>query len=104
MMSQSGDVSPSSTSLASTTQYNHLQISSRTLTTLDPCVILMKQIISQHADKWKDDPQGIFSLAQGVVHWKPPPSVYDVLSTAIQENIISDNDDNNNIFIDGIRN
>ena len=64
------------------------KISSRTLTTLDPCVILMKQIISQHAPKWKDDPHGIYSLAQGVVHWRPPQSAYDALSKAVQDNFV----------------
>eukprot|EP00571_Detonula_confervacea_P007933 CAMPEP_0172313466 /NCGR_PEP_ID=MMETSP1058-20130122/20225_1 /TAXON_ID=83371 /ORGANISM="Detonula confervacea, Strain CCMP 353" /LENGTH=482 /DNA_ID=CAMNT_0013027115 /DNA_START=174 /DNA_END=1622 /DNA_ORIENTATION=- len=64
-----------------------LSISSRTLQTLDPCVILMKQIISQHASKWENDPQGIFSLAQGVVHWRPPNSAYEALSRAVQENM-----------------
>lgn len=60
-------------------------ISSRTLQTLDPCVILMKQIISQHADKWEDDPRGIFSLAQGVVHWRPPDAAYEALSEALRD-------------------
>ena len=74
------------TSSTSSLPPSSLAISSRTLSTLDPCVILMKQIISRHADKWKDDPRGIFSLAQGVVHWRPPNSAYAALSNAIQEN------------------
>jgi len=40
--------------------------------TLDPCVILMKQIVSRHAHQWEHDPNGIYSLAQGVVYWEPP--------------------------------
>lgn len=87
--------------MMSSNSNNKLPISSRTLQTLDPCVILMKQIISQHADKWKDDPQGIFSLAQGVVHWKPPPTAYEALSAAIQENITPQNDDSVKFGMDG---
>ncbi|KAL7549477.1 hypothetical protein ACHAWF_012755 [Thalassiosira exigua] len=62
-------------------------ISSRTRTTLDPCVVLMKRIVSKHADEWADDPRGIFSLAQGVVHWRPPPSAYEALRSAVAENV-----------------
>lgn len=54
---------------------------------MDPCVVLMKQLIFQHASKWEDDPKGIFSLAQGVVHWRPPRSAYEALSRAAQANM-----------------
>lgn len=63
-------------------------LSKRTVRTLDPCVVLMKSLISKHADKWSDDPYGgggIYSLAQGVVHWRPPPSAYEALSDAIAD-------------------
>ena len=78
-------------------------ISSRTLATLDPCVILMKQLISQHAHKWEggnntnssnhDNHPGIYSLAQGVVYWRPPSSAYEAIMHAVQDNIIDDDDD-----------
>jgi aspartate/methionine/tyrosine aminotransferase len=78
-------------------------ISSRTLATLDPCVILMKQLISQHAHKWEggnnntnssnhDNHPGIYSLAQGVVYWRPPSSAYEAIMRAVQENIIDSTD------------
>jgi aspartate/methionine/tyrosine aminotransferase len=47
----------------------------------------MKQIISKHTVKWQDDPHGIYSLAQGVVHWRPPKQVYELLGRAIQSNL-----------------
>jgi len=58
-----------------------LPTSDRVKTTLDPCVILMKQIISQHADKWTDR-GGIYSLAQGVVYWKPPAAALEAVAAA----------------------
>ena len=64
------------------------RISNRTTQTLDPCVVLMKKLISQHEEKWKDDKDGIFSLAQGVVYWKPPNTVYEAMSSAIQDNFL----------------
>lgn len=64
------------------------RISNRTTQTLDPCVVLMKKLISQHEEKWKDDKDGIFSLAQGVVHWKPPKTVYEAMGNAIQDNFL----------------
>jgi len=59
----------------------------------------MKQLISQHANKWEtkdtdDKHQGIYSLAQGVVYWRPPSSAYESLIHTVQQNIMSDNDAN----------
>ena len=68
------------------------RVSSRTLATLDPCVVLMKRIISEHAGAWSDDPHGIFSLAQGVVHWKPPRGCYEALAGAVSANLEDGND------------
>lgn len=53
----------------------------RVQNTLDPCVVLMKQLIAKHAHRWSDR-GGIYSLAQGVVYWKPPRSAYDALADA----------------------
>lgn len=39
-------------------------ISQKITRTLDPCVVLMKEMVGQYADEWKDR-GGIFSLAQG---------------------------------------
>jgi aspartate/methionine/tyrosine aminotransferase len=66
-----------------------LPTSRRNIQTLDPCVILMKQIISQHASKWQNDPDGIYSLAQGVVYWRPPPTMYRALANAANNNLDS---------------
>ena len=85
---------------SSSQQQQQLAISSRTLTTLDPCVILMKQIISKHTNKWKDG--GIFSLAQGVVHWRPPNTVYETLLNAVQENLMLDDNGSNDKTTFGI--
>jgi len=57
--------------------------SSNVQKTLDPCVILMKEIIQEYAHLW-DDRGGVLSLAQGVVYWDPPPTVTEALQHAIQ--------------------
>ena len=67
-------------------------VSSRIQCTLDPCVVLMKELIGKYAHLW-DDKGGIFSLAQGVVYWKPP----EVVTLALVEALQADdqpNDDN----------
>jgi len=97
-MSSSSNQQPSSSPSQSSSAFS---ISSRALQTLDPCVILMKQIISQHASKWENDPQGIFSLAQGVVHWRPPNSAYEALSSAAQENMMEPSENNGGFGMDG---
>jgi DNA-binding transcriptional MocR family regulator len=50
--------------------------------TLDPCVVLMKDMIGQYSADWKDR-GGIFSLAQGVVYWSPPESCTTALKAAV---------------------
>lgn len=50
--------------------------------TLDPCVVLMKDLISRYQHKWKDQ-GGIFSLAQGVVYWNPPEQCQVALRAAL---------------------
>lgn len=63
---------------------NMPSVSSRIQGTLDPCVVLMKELIGQYAHLWKNK-GGIFSLAQGVVYWKPPGVVTTALVTALQK-------------------
>lgn len=46
----------------------------------------MKELIARYSDNWKDKEGGIYSLAQGVVYWKPPVST----TTAIQEALIAE--------------
>jgi len=65
-------------------KHNMPSVSSRIQDTLDPCVVLMKDLIGKYAHAW-DDRGGIFSLAQGVVYWKPPKQVTTALIQAIQD-------------------
>jgi aromatic aminotransferase len=52
--------------------------------TLDPCVVLMKELIDQYRDLWHDR-GGVYSLAQGIVYWDPPvESVVAALEQEIQ--------------------
>ena len=50
----------------------------------------MKQIIAQHEHLWPPSTGGIYSLAQGVVYWTPPPSAYETLSTSAASGDSSD--------------
>jgi aspartate/methionine/tyrosine aminotransferase len=61
----------------------HLEYSTRILETLDPCVVLMKTMIADHADEWQDK-DGIYSLAQGVVYWEPPDTVNQAILHALK--------------------
>lgn len=47
--------------------------------TLDPCVVLMSQIVAKHEGVWKEKNDEIYSLAQGVVYWSPPEQAYQAL-------------------------
>ena len=58
-------------------------LSSRIYETLDPCVVLMKQLISQYNHLWQDK-GGIQSLAQGIVYWTPPPTSFENIAHAAQ--------------------
>ncbi|KAG7340941.1 aspartate transaminase [Nitzschia inconspicua] len=73
-------------------------LSSRVLETLDPCVVLMQQLVGRYAPLWNtnDDRGGIFSLAQGVVYWKPPSSCNEALRQALSSDDDDDDDDDNN--------
>lgn len=57
--------------------------SNRVNETLDPCVVLMKQLIAKHQHLWTD--KKILSLAQGVVYWTPSQAVTDAMVNAIQD-------------------
>jgi DNA-binding transcriptional MocR family regulator len=57
--------------------------SERVLETLDPCVVLMKQLVAEYANLWKDR-DGVYSLAQGVVYWEPPPTVNEAIAEAMK--------------------
>ena len=59
-------------------------ISKQIQETLDPCVVLMKQMIAEYQHLWNDK-GGVYSLAQGVVYWEPPATVYEALLQAIQD-------------------
>jgi DNA-binding transcriptional MocR family regulator len=54
------------------------RLSPRVLETLDPCVVIMKELIGRYAHLWETQ-GGIFSLAQGVVYWEPPVSCQQAL-------------------------
>lgn len=66
-----------------TSQTVRFPLSERALHTLDPCVVLMKQMISEYAHLWKDR-DGVYSLAQGVVYWEPPPTVNEAITKAMK--------------------
>lgn len=59
-------------------------VSSRIQNTLDPCVVLMKELVGKYAPLW-DDKGGIFSLAQGVVYWTPPDAVSKALIQSLED-------------------
>lgn len=58
-------------------------LSEQVLQTLDPCVVLMKQMISEYAHLWEGR-GGVYSLAQGVVYWEPPPTVNEAITEAMK--------------------
>jgi Aspartate/tyrosine/aromatic aminotransferase len=75
-----------------------LSTSTRVQETLDPCVVLMKELLAKYQHKWnkKTHENGnenevdntnhkMYSLAQGIVHWSPPPSVSQAMISAIQQ-------------------
>ena len=59
-----------------------MSLSPRVLETLDPCVVLMKELIGRYAHLWERK-GGIYSLAQGVVYWEPPTSCQETLVKTI---------------------
>jgi len=61
-----------------------LTFSNKVLETLDPCVVLMKSLVSDYAHAWEDR-GGIYSLAQGVVYWEPPKATFEAISNAVKE-------------------
>jgi aromatic aminotransferase len=59
-------------------------ISGRIRKTLDPCVVLMKQLVRQYAAGWVHK-GGIYSLAQGVVYWEPPYQAFSAMRRALDD-------------------
>ena len=68
-----------STSPASKT----ITVSPKIVETLEPCVVLMKEIIQEYSHLWKD--REVFSLAQGVVHWEPPTSAIQAMQASLAD-------------------
>jgi len=59
-------------------------LSNKIVQTLDPCVVKTKEWMEKYAHLWEgEQQQGIVSLAQGVVYWKPPPSCRKALVDAV---------------------
>jgi aspartate/methionine/tyrosine aminotransferase len=59
-------------------------LSNKIVQTLDPCVVKTKEWMGKYAHLWEgEQQQGIVSLAQGVVYWKPPPSCRKALVDAV---------------------
>ncbi|OEU23311.1 PLP-dependent transferase [Fragilariopsis cylindrus CCMP1102] len=102
------DKSSTSASLPSSS----FPLSNRIIHTLDPCVVKTKEWIQKYTPLWttggkengdgddeKEEDGGIFSLAQGIVYWKPPPSCSIALQDAVMSmssNTFDDNKDHNN--------
>lgn len=61
-----------------------LPLSRNVQQTLDPCVVLMKEMISEYSPLWEGR-GGVVSLAQGVVYWDPPSTAQDALLTAMAD-------------------
>jgi len=59
------------------------ELSTRIRNTLDPCVVLMKEVVNAHSEKWKDK-GGIYSLAQGIVYWHPPEAATRALKEVLE--------------------
>lgn len=57
----------------------------------------MKELVGQYTEQWQDK-GGIFSLAQGVVYWKPPASAAEAMKRAIDDNV---NDESNMLHLYG---
>lgn len=81
-MSSSSSSSPDEPATTTTTRTTGCSTSKRVQETLDPCVILMKQLISKYTHLWEHK-GGIYSLAQGVVYWNPPSSAYQAVTQAM---------------------
>ena len=93
MVSKSIDSNDGTTVNPSTIQRRY-PVSNRIVDTLDPCVVKTKEWMGKYSHLWEGDKGGIFSLAQGVVYWKPPPACRKALVDAI--NADSDEDDQEN--------
>ncbi len=71
------------TEATTSTSSRSINTSIRVDDTLDPCVVLMKQLIAKHQHLWQD--KEIYSLAQGVVYWTPPSTVEEAILQAMND-------------------
>ena len=62
-------------------------ISNHVRETLDPCVVLMKEMMAEYSSLWQDK-GGVVSLAQGVVYWDPPETVTASLQDALTDPLV----------------
>jgi aspartate/methionine/tyrosine aminotransferase len=69
-------------------------LSNKIFRTLDPCVVKTKEWMGSYAHLWEDDPDGIVSLAQGVVYWKPPQACRNALVEAVGADKGGEDEDN----------
>jgi len=72
----------STISSKTTSNEGEFQLSNKIIPTLDPCVVKTKEWIGTYSHLWEEN-EGIFSLAQGVVYWKPPSSCRNALRQAV---------------------
>ena len=93
MVSKSIDTEDGTTVNSSTLE-RRFPVSNRIVDTLDPCVVKTKEWMGNYAHLWEGDKGGIFSLAQGVVYWKPPPACRKALVDAINADSNANDDEN----------
>ena len=88
--------SAATTFATTTADRQRFSFSDRILGTLDPCIVETKAWMQEYAHLWEgreDGDDGIVSLAQGVVYWKPPPSCRRALLEAVSMDGGDDDDD-----------
>lgn len=61
-----------------------LTASSRIQSTLEPCVVLMKNLLAKYQHLYQGENK-MYSLAQGVVYWNPPESASDAMISALKD-------------------
>jgi aromatic aminotransferase len=67
-----------------------MTVSRNIQSTLDPCVVRMKEWIQKYSAEWETR-GGIYSLAQGVVYWEPPEqSIHRIRDALLPDAAIGD--------------